>query len=121
MDGNLPATGVIYYRIKQCDVNGACKYSDIKTVKLNNQGKITRIYPQPAKDKLNILYYSAEDGSGTISISDINGKTLMQQTRILNKGTQSVEIKTDQLGSGIYLVTITDKRNQKTSQKFIKE
>ena len=120
-DDNLPAAGVIYYRIKQCDVNGACHYTDIKTVKLSNQVKITRIYPQPAKDKLNVLYHSSDEGLGTITVTDINGKTVMQQTRKLDKGTQSVEIKTDQLGSGIYLITITDKKNQKTSQKFIKE
>ena len=120
-DDNLPAAGIVYYRIRQCDINGACHYSDVKKVKLSNRGQITRIYPQPAKDKLNILYYSLNEGPGTITITDINGKTVMQQTRKLDKGTQAIEIKTNQLGSGMYLVTITDKYYQQTSQKFIKE
>jgi secreted PhoX family phosphatase len=120
-DDNLPAAAVIYYRIKQCDINGACKYSDVKALKLNNEGKITRIYPQPANDKLNIIYYSLNEGPGTITITDINGKTVMQQIRNLSKGAQAIELKTNQLGSGMYMVTITDKNYQKTSQKFIKE
>ncbi len=120
-DNELPAADIIYYRIKQCDLNGSCRYTEIKTLKLNIQGRITGIYPQPAKDKLNIQYYSLSEGMGTIKITSINGKTVNQDALSLNKGNQSIVINTGRLSSGMYLVTITDKNDNMISQRFIKE
>ncbi|HNU89361.1 MAG TPA: DUF839 domain-containing protein [Ferruginibacter sp.] len=121
MDNNLPGTDLLYYRIKQCDINGSCRYSDIKTVKFATKSRIANVYPQPAQSKLNIQYYSDTEGPATLLITDINGKTVLNETRSLSKGTQVVLVNTAPLGSGIYLITITDKDNQKTTQKFIKE
>jgi hypothetical protein len=120
-DNNLPAASIIYYRIKQCDVNGNCRYTEVKSVKLINQIRITSVYPQPANDKLNIQYYSLSEGLGTITVNDITGKMVRRETIKMNKGTQSIVLNTDQLRSGLYLVTITDKNYQITSEKFIKE
>lgn len=120
-DNNLPTVNTVYYRIKQCDINGSCRYTNVKAVKLSNQGRITRIYPQPANDKLNIQYYSFNEGFGNITVTDIHGKVVLHQTRNLSRGTQSILINTNHFGSGIYMITITDKNYQKTSQKFIKE
>lgn len=120
-DNNLPATDIIYYRIKQCDINGGCRYTETKTIRYNNNGRITGIYPQPAHNKLNIQYYSLSKGLGTITITGINGKTIKQETLYLNKGAQALVVNIDQLSSGMYMVTITDKNYKKISQKFMKE
>lgn len=122
IDNNLPAWGgIIYYRIKQCDINGDCRYTEIKTVKLSSQSRFTRIYPQPANDKLNILYYSLNEGPGIVTITDINGRLIMKQTCSLYKGEQCIIINTDLLGSGTYIVSITDSNYQKKSENFIRE
>jgi uncharacterized protein len=120
-DNNLPLTSIIYYRIKQCDLNGSCRYTTVKTIKLVNQNRIARIYPQPANDKLNLQYHSFAEGAGTITITDIIGKYVKQEIYNLNKGVQLIEVSTDKLGSGMYLITITDKNYQKDTQLFIKE
>ena len=49
------------------------------------------------------------------------GKKVKHEIFNLNRGTQSIIISTDKLGSGMYLVTITDKNYQKVSHVFIKE
>lgn len=121
MDNNLPNTNILYYRIKQCDVNGSCRYSDVKSVKLAGRNRISNIYPQPVHNKMNIQYYSDSEGPATLTITDMNGKTVFHENRTLGKGTQVIVINVGQLGSGMYLMTITDKDNQKTTQKFVKE
>ena len=121
LDNNLPAAVIIYYRIKQCDMNGGCRYTDIKKIKLNNQNRITTVYPQPAKDKLNLMYYSINEGPGMITVTDINGKTVLQQQHTLLKGTQPVVVDIAQLRSGIYLVSVTDRNYQKILRRFMKE
>jgi secreted PhoX family phosphatase len=120
-DYNFPVADIIYYRIKQCDINGSCRYTSIKAVKMNNRNQIIQIYPQPAINKLNVLYNSYAKGTGTIIISDMFGKNVKKETYNLSKGVQFIEISTDKLGSGMYLVTICDKNFQKISQLFIKE
>ena len=121
MDNNPPDVAVLYYRVKQCDVNGSCRYTDVKMVKRESKSSIIRIYPQPVNAKLNVTYHSFNEGYGTVSITDMTGKTVLKETRELHKGTQSLMLNTGMLKSGIYLVTITDKYYQKTTQKFIKE
>jgi len=86
----------------------------------SNKNQITLIYPQPVNDKLNIVYHSVAEGQGTISVTDINGKKVMQENRKLFKGTQSIVLNTKHLTGGIYIVTITGKDSQATTQKFIK-
>jgi hypothetical protein len=120
-DNNPPAAELIYYRIKQCDSNGDCRYTDVKSIRLSNQNRITRIYPQPAYDKLNIQYHSFHEGFGTIMLTGIDGKIIMQKNYNLRKGTQTITLNTLPPGSGIYLITIINKGQEKTSEKFIKE
>ncbi len=121
VDNSMPFANIIYYRIKQCDLNGGCRYSDVKTAKVADQNRIGRIYPQPVNDKLNIQYFSNNDGPATITVADVNGKTMMQEKRNLIKGTQVIFVNTGMLSSGMYLVTITDKNSQKISHRVIKE
>jgi len=102
-------------------VDGACRYTEIKSVKLNDQNRISRIYPQPASDELNIRYYSYTEGPGTIAVTDISGRTIMRQSRNLDRGSQAIILNTELLISGIYFVTITDKLYEKTTQKFIRK
>jgi hypothetical protein len=121
MDNNLPDAAILYYRIKQCDLNGSCTYSDIKKVKAAGKSRISNIYPQPVHSKLNIQYNSDSEGPASVIVTDINGKTVLNETRNLKKGSQLVVVDAGLLGNGMYLLTITDKDNQKTTQKFIKE
>jgi Bacterial protein of unknown function (DUF839)/Secretion system C-terminal sorting domain len=121
VDNSLPFANIIYYRIKQCDINGGCRYSDVKTLKVTDQNRIGRVYPQPVNDKLNIQYVSNNDGPATITVADVNGKTVLQEKRNLIRGTQLIAVNTGMLSSGMYLVTITDKNSQKISHRVIKE
>ena len=120
-DKNLPISNTIYYRIKQCDLNGMCRYSEIKVVKPNNSNRITQISPQPARENLNIRFYSNETGLATVTIADMTGKTVLQENHKLIKGLQSIMVNTSKLSNGMYMVTIADQNYQKTSQMFMKQ
>jgi hypothetical protein len=120
-DNDLPVVTTLYYRIKQCDTDGSCVYTEVKAVKISNRNQITLIYPQPVNDRLNIVYNSFTEGTATITITDINGMKVMQENRNLLKGTQSIILNTARLSGGIYMVAITDEHSQKTTHKFIKQ
>jgi hypothetical protein len=86
---------------------GSDEITDINTIKL---------YPNPAKDFL--IFSGYLQGSYTITITDISGKILLQQSK--QNLTQPTHISIDQLSSGIYFFNV--KSNQFTyTTKFIKQ
>ncbi len=111
----------IYYRIKQCDQDGRCRYSVIRSVNFRNKVQILSIFPQPVNEKLNILYQSKDEGSVSIVISDINGKRILQQVRYLSSGNQTIEVNTGALLAGSYFIKITDHANNSVTARFIKK
>ncbi|HUR66052.1 MAG TPA: alkaline phosphatase PhoX [Chitinophagaceae bacterium] len=119
-DNNLPDAAALHYRIKQCDQNGECKYTEVKIVR-PRQVRIANIFPQPAQDHLTVKYYSGAEGIGVVSITDISGKVLSRETKLFGKGMQALSMKTGHLPGGMYLLTITDKEHQQISQRFMKE
>jgi len=72
--------------------------ADYVGVETNQQTKIS-IYPNPANDFVNVY---ANETITEISIMDIAGKKLLEE----NPNSTSVEINTNDLSSGVYLINI---------------
>jgi hypothetical protein len=121
-DNQLPVgASTLYYRIKQCDYDQKCRYSAVKTIFINPQPKITRIYPQPVINQLNIQYHSLAEGAVAIVLRDLNGKTVVKENRTVSRGTQNFSINTANLPKGMYMLVVTDNDFRVSSEKFIKE
>ncbi len=118
-DVNLPSADVLYYRIKQCDVNGACKYTDIKTVRFDEKNKIV-VYPVPADNKVNIIYTNTSGNSVEISITDQSGRVVMKETRTVTPGRNNMQFNIEKLKTGNYIVVINNGK-EKWTEKLIKQ
>lgn len=70
-----PLKGNNYYRLKQVDLNQDYQYSQIRVVRFEHLEKQVRLYPNPVKDQLVILF-SAETILKKISVMDLTGKTV---------------------------------------------
>jgi hypothetical protein len=86
-------SGLVYYRLKQVDFDGAFSYSDICEVQINSK-QTAHVFPNPFNDKINfseytsgVLYNSLEQK--IISVQDV------------------VEIKTEYLPRGVYYFVST--------------
>jgi len=117
-DINLPAGNIFYYRIKQCDVNGACKYTDVKSVRFDKYAKPV-LYPKPAENVLNILY----TGNGAIKIdiiiTDEIGRVLIKETKTVSAGRNNLQTDISKLKPGTYIVIIND-GTEKWTENLIK-
>lgn len=121
-DSNVPqGNKKVFYRIKQCDQDGRCRYSVIRAVNFKSEDQIITLFPQPVNEKLNIIYQSKDERTATIAISDVNGKKIIMQTQYLFNGNQTIEVNTGTLLPGSYFITITDKKNNFVTVKFIKK
>jgi len=103
-----------FYRIAAIDNDGKIQYSETKKLSTTNYKLSTiNIYPNPAKDAINITCSNAKQ----IIITDYLGRTQKELTVNIEK--QIVDIRT--LASGTYFLKVIY-NNQKTEvRKFVKE
>ncbi len=105
-----------YYRLKQVDVSGAFKYSNIVTVRFNEKIGFS-VYPNPASTSLT-LEYAATFKNGMINIIDAAGKRVLSKKVVeLNKTILNVS----SLQSGVYVVEINNEKGEKLQQKIVIE
>ncbi len=89
--------GINYYRLKQVDVDGGFKYSDIVTVKMN-YGNLINLVPNPAKEKL--VVQSSVNASAFL----VNESGQLLQAIRLVIGTN--EIPVSKLKDGVYFIRL---------------
>lgn len=83
----------------------------------NLENKI-KIYPNPAKDKINIEGIRTADGTITIKIKSINGAILM--TKKIDQTAHTYTLETSMLQTGIYFIEIAKGPKSSKVIKFIK-
>jgi hypothetical protein len=99
---------LLYYRIRQNDVDGAFTYSPVKSVRLDRKGEIA-LYPNPAREgfTLNIPYLQADDKR--IQLQLVNRAGQLMETRNITRQ-QAVNyyysLQAPSLISGDYLLKI---------------
>ena len=116
-----PFVGNNYYRLKQVDKDGKSVYSDIVYLKfsLSDAPMILGIYPNPVKQVLNLAIQTGTSSKLSIIITDITGKTVLQQT--LANTLSIVNLNVANLAKGMYTIKMVDGSNEMSSQLFIKD
>lgn len=102
-DQNVP-TGLIFYRLKQNDLNGDFEYSEIISV-MNSGGRTLKIYPNPAKD---FLIVECGDLIERIMLVNPQGKVF----RLNNRSQMNNEFDLQKVTKGLYKVIIETKDTQ---------
>ncbi len=85
----------------------------------NNTVQFSKIYPVPAKNRLNVDLSSTGDREDEILIIDNNGSILRKQAVALNKGTNNFELDIHDLPTGIYYVSIPGSEDEEMKRKFV--
>lgn len=109
-----PLQGWNYYRLKQVDKDGKFSYSSIASVYFDD-GLVIAVYPNPANSYIYVVGLK-QDVQNNISITDINGKTVLTATT----NQSSTKINIQNLASGVYYINIIQNGNS-FKQKFVKQ
>jgi len=102
---NAPLKSINYYRLKMTDAGNSIKYSPVKSVRNNGTADIS-FFPLPVKDKLNILVNADAADKATITVTDMNGKTMLVKTMMVTAGSNTLSLATDELSKGMYVIKI---------------
>jgi len=76
------------------------------------------VYPNPAKDNLNISFNSSFSGNYTIDVVDLSGKRLSSQTTQIKQGDNKVLINLKAFAPGTYVLQISN-GTQRCMQKLL--
>ncbi|MET0636667.1 MAG: hypothetical protein ABWZ25_11620 [Chitinophagaceae bacterium] len=97
-----------YYRLKLIDVDGTAEYSRLVHVNtFDIQKNSITLLANPVQDLIALDVRLLRDGTLSIQLSDLNGKTILQQQRNLLKGVSNLQIPIPVgLSQGLYLLTV---------------
>lgn len=116
-DNKLPVNTDLftyYYRLQSMDKNGKAQYSTIRQINTKQQVSSIIIYPNPAKDYINI---TAQENITEIKIVNQLSQIVLFQT----PNTKETIINIGQFVKGIYMVQITIGNGQTKTQKIVVE
>jgi hypothetical protein len=64
------------------------------------------LYPNPAKNNLNVVLATERDAKATIVLYDISGKAMRQISTQLMKGNNNIKLNIAGLSSGEYILKV---------------
>ena len=91
-----------YYRLKMIDVDGTITYSNIVEINVTELKSI-KIFPNPAKDNINI-YVGENVKTSHINIIDATGRVIKE----LNTNNHQTTVKSSQFANGLYIVQLIE-------------
>lgn len=113
-----------FYRLMQVDKDGKFKYSKVVLIKGNkvNSLSLNAVYPNPAKDKLNLIISSPVNNSINVIITDLAGKIVKRQSFSILNGGNSLDFNVSALPAGSYFIKAICRNGCETTvTKFVKE
>lgn len=105
--------GLIYYRLKQVDLDGRFSYSNVVSVR-NNNAELFSIYPNPAVDFVTIK-------TSLNTNTKINYRILNSSGKLIKEGNLSgsnIKINLGNVAAGLYFIKVTEP-NGKAETKTI--
>ena len=107
-----------YYRLNQVDFDGKNKlYAPIFVDCYDNENELLT-YPNPSKNKFNIIIKSSELISDSkLIVRDLTGKIILNNTISVNDGINLFEIELGEINHGIYFISV---ENNKINTNTIK-
>ena len=114
------ASPVIYYRLKQVDLDGKKNYSYINAVRLKNDNRQVIISPNPFDSYININIEWSRKEAGVARLLNASGKQVSLKLMQLIKGTNFIRFdQLEKLQSGNYFIVIASEE-EKISQNILK-
>jgi hypothetical protein len=102
-DAKSPADKIVYYRLKQVDLDGSYKYSPVEIVNtLLSEG--FSLVPNPASNEVAVNFTCNSTSTEFIHVYGRNGQLLLSREVSCEKGMNSVKLNIESFPQGLYYV-----------------
>ena len=120
LDRNAPRYGqaVVYYRLKQVDLDGSLTYSSVQAVSLDYSHTLTlQAWPNPLGEQLQVQISSPQAGEATLCLTNTLGQVVLQERTFLEIGSNTLVLPMNRVWpAGIYGLQL----RQGTAQRMLK-
>lgn len=101
-----PLAATVYYRLRQVDLDGTVRYSNVVRVTTKTEELV--IYPNPSNGQAVSIVVNPRDGvQGGLEVSSLQGVLLKRwETNFTEGRQQQWTVPADDLAPGVYLVTL---------------
>ncbi len=104
-----PQGSLLLYRLKQIDIDGNYKYSNIIRITTKNTKTDIQSYPNPFTSQVNVSISSPAYQQVVIAVYDAGGKTVRAETKYLFAGNNNFTITgLDKLTRAVYYLEVKD-------------
>ena len=99
---------IVYYRLKQIDIDGKVSYSKVLPVRLQAKADVVmQVSPNPFAENLNVRFTATENGVAQIRLINTNGQTLLSKQSTISKGYNNIQLNgLTGLTSGMYVAQL---------------
>ncbi len=99
-----PSKGNNYYRLRLISAGSKTTYSQVRLIRILDYTEML-ISPNPISNNLSVFFESEKNEQITLIVSDMSGKVLLTQKANVTQGGSRVDIPSDKLGKGTYIVS----------------
>jgi len=111
---------IVYYRLKQTDINNHFTYSKIIALPIDNRKPIVKLYPIPVNKRATLIITASAPDRLQSRIFDNAGRVISQAQLRIGIGSTSLQIDASKLSKGIYYLELKGKEiNQ--AIRFVKQ
>ncbi|WP_400192040.1 right-handed parallel beta-helix repeat-containing protein [Hymenobacter sp. B81] len=110
--------GVVFYRLRQLDLDGAASFSPVAAVQLSLGKGALVLYPNPAKNQVTLQLATVADGPVRVQVLDLTGR-LVLRTELTAAGAEAVLPLIDRVSPGVYVVQVSGEGQPLTSQRLV--
>lgn len=116
----LPLVGHNYYRLRQVDLDGQKRYSQVKDLFYGGE-TIVHLYPNPLRDQLHCDINCRRAGLVNVRLSDATGRTLRIVALSAQEGQNQALINLEHLPNGVYMVEVNDQYGLNYTTTMVKQ
>jgi hypothetical protein len=114
---SAPIEGENFYRVKQTFIDGSFIYTNIKSLKFDARKQEMVVYPNPAKDIMNVNMQAYAKRASTIQILDSHGRVVETVEKAAD--TDALQFNVQHLPSGFYKITSLSKGQEVITTNFV--
>jgi hypothetical protein len=114
-----PLNGKNFYRLKQCDIDGKCKGSEIRYISMREENGLLTVFPNPVKENINFTMNNY-NGNVVATLTDLRGKTVHEEIILADTNIRSYKLNLkNALIPGLYILQLKGKGLTKSSKVII--
>ena len=103
---NEPLEGTSYYRLKMVEKSGSSKYSSTRTIQIDQLRNSLKVYPNPAKNDMNVSFNSNDSHQATLVVRSLAGEMMMKRPLNINQGDNLIKVSLSGFSNGLYIIEL---------------